>query len=182
MSQLNDVELYVKGGQDNRAKTVKLVCPSPFFNEPELKNIKLTEDEEAIYKIVYDVYKREPYAQISKNYTNALRAVKNSPVLIELLAYLADNVPFNSNKMFISGTIPEVTNIIGHPKNFSRYIKILEDLDILAKTNKRSVYIINHTVVFRGSYPWFISRYIKIYKTKIDKNIEGKVELRKGNL
>lgn len=182
MKQMTDVERYIENGKETRIKDVKLICPSPFFNEPELTNVNLSKDEEAIYNIVYNAYKRDPYTQITKNFTNVLRKIKYSPITIELLAYIADNAPFNSNKIFISSSIPEITAIVGHPKNFSRYIKQLEEMDVIAKTNKRGFYIINHTVIFRGSYPWFISRYIKIYQTKIDKNIEGKIELRKGNL
>lgn len=182
MKEKTDVDKYIEGGKDKRVEIVKKIFPSPFFDEPELTNVTLNTDEEAIYNIVYSVYKRDPYVQINKNYTNVLRNIKYSPTLVDLVAYITDNIPFNSNKMFMSGNLPEITKIIGHPKNFSRYIKQLEELNVIAKTTKRGVYIINHTVIFRGSYPWFISRYIKIYATKIDKNIEGKVELRKGNL
>lgn len=182
MKEMTDVDRYIEGGKDKRLDVVKLVCPSPFFDEPEFTNVTLTSDEETIYNIIYNAYKRDPYVQSSRKFTNVLRSVHNSPVLIDLLCYIADNIPFNSNKMFISSNIPEVLMVIGHPKNFSRYIKQLEDLDVIAKTNKRGIYIVNHTIIFRGSYPWFISRYIKIYNTKIDKNLEGKIELRKGNI
>lgn len=179
---MTDVDIYVEDGKEKRKEDVKLIFPSPFFNEPEFANVTLSRDEDAIYNIVYNAYKRDPYVQISKNFTNVLRKLKHSPVGIELLCYIADNVPFNSNKMYISSSLPEIVAIIGHPKNFSRYIKQFEDLDVIAKTTKRGIYVINHTIVFRGSYPRFISKYIKIYNKKIDKNIEGKIELRKGNL
>lgn len=179
---MQDVEEYIKNGSNKRREIVKKVFPSPYFDEPELKTVVLTNDEAAIYKIVTKIYNRESYVQISNQFTKVLRKIKDYGVLIELVSLIMEKIDFDTNKIYLKSNDEDVLSIIKYSNNFSRYIDKLEELDILVRTTKRGLYVVNHNMIFKGSYPTFISRYIAIYKDKVDKNIEGKIELRKGNL
>lgn len=179
---MTDVDIYIKEGEKERKDIVKKIYPSPFFDEPELKTVAITKDEAAIYKIVTKVYNRESYVQVSKRFTKVLKEIKDCGTLIELLTLIMDKIDYNTNKISLKSSDVDVLEVIKHSNNFSRYIDKLEEFEVLARTTKRGIYVVNHNMIFKGSYPTFISRYIVIYKDKIDKNIEGKVELRKGNL
>lgn len=182
MYSMTDVDIYIKEGEKERKDIVKKVYPSPFFDEPELKTVAITKDEAAIYKIITKVYNRESYVQISKQFTKVLRTIKDHGTLIELLSLIMDKIDYDTNRISLKSSDLDVLEIIKKPNNFSRYIDKLEELNILARTTKRGIYVVNHNMIFKGSYPTFISRYIVIYKDKIDKNNEGKIELREGNL
>lgn len=45
-----------------------------------------------------------------------------------------------------------------------RYIKELEANNIIRRTTKQSVYVVNHEMIFKGSYSDFIKVYLDIYK------------------
>lgn len=45
-----------------------------------------------------------------------------------------------------------------------RYIKELEMNNIIRRTTKQSVYVVNHEMIFKGSYSDFIKVYLDIYK------------------
>ena len=45
-----------------------------------------------------------------------------------------------------------------------RYIKELEANNIIRRTTKQSIYVVNHEMIFKGSYSDFIKVYLDIYK------------------
>lgn len=61
-----------------------------------------------------------------------------------------------------------------------RYIKELEINNIIRRTTKQSVYVVNHEMIFKGSYSDFI-KYLDIYKeVGIMLDADGRVILDKS--
>ena len=113
------------------------VIPSPFFVEKELKDINIVEAEASRIKIIQSFYERRGYAQIS-------------------------TIKFNSNKIILKEN--DETKKICSFIHLHRYIKELEINNIIRRTTKQSVYVVNHEMIFKGSYSDFIKVYLDIYK------------------
>ena len=122
------------------------VIPSPFFIEKELKDINIVEAEAARIKIIQSFYERRGYAQISTDLLNYITNNAKSVVIVKLICYIAKTKKICS---FI---------------HLHRYIKELEANNIIRRTTKQSVYVVNHEMIFKGSYSDFIKVYLDIYK------------------
>ena len=127
------------------------VIPSPFFVEKELKDINIVEAEASRIKIIQSFYERRGYAQISTDLLNYITNNAKSVVIVKLICYIAKTIKFNSNK---------ICSFI----HLHRYIKELEINNIIRRTTKQSVYVVNHEMIFKGSYSDFIKVYLDIYK------------------
>lgn len=119
------------------------VIPSPFFVEKELKDINIVEAEASRIKIIQSFYERRGYAQISTDLLNYITNNAKSVVIVKLICYIAKTIKFNSNKIIL---------------------KELEMNNIIRRTTKQSVYVVNHEMIFKGSYSDFIKVYLDIYK------------------
>ena len=131
------------------------VIPSPFFVEKELKDINIVEAEAARIKIIQSFYERRGYAQISTNNAKSI-------VIVKLICYIAKTIKFNSNKIILKEN--DETKKICSFIHLHRYIKELEANNIIRRTTKQSVYVVNHEMLFKGSYSYFIRFYLDIYK------------------
>lgn len=123
------------------------VIPSPFFVEKELKDINIVEAEASRIKIIQSFYERRGYAQISTDLLNYITNNAKSVVIVKLICYIAK-------------TIKKICSFI----HLHRYIKELEMNNIIRRTTKQSVYVVNHEMIFKGSYSDFIKVYLDIYK------------------
>lgn len=138
------------------------VIPSPFFVEKELKDINIVEAEASRIKIIQSFYERRGYAQISTDLLNYITNNAKSVVIIKLICYIAKTIKFNSNKIILKEN--DETKKICSFIHLHRYIKELEINNIIRRTTKQSVYVVNHEMIFKGSYSDFIKVYLDIYK------------------
>lgn len=138
------------------------VIPSPFFVEKELKDINIVEAEASRIKIIQSFYERRGYAQISTDLLNYITNNAKSVVIVKLICYIAKTIKFNSNKIILKEN--DETKKICSFIHLHRYIKELEMNNIIRRTTKQSVYVVNHEMIFKGSYSDFIKVYLDIYK------------------
>ena len=97
---------------------------------------------------------------------------------MNLISLIAIKLNFNSNKIVLKSSSEDVKNIISNDSNYYRYIAELEKQNIIRRTTKKNVYVVNHEMIFKGSYSDFIKTYLDTYKTTgvmLDSN--GKVIL-----
>ena len=138
------------------------VIPSPFFVEKELKDINIVEAEASRIKIIQSFYERRGYAQISTDLLNYITNNAKSVVIVKLICYIAKTIKFNSNKIILKEN--DETKKICSFIHLHRYIKELEINNIIRRTTKQSVYVVNHEMIFKGSILIllkFILTYIK---------------------
>ena len=138
------------------------VIPSPFFVEKELKDINIVEAEASRINIIQSFYERRGYAQISTDLLNYITNNAKSVVIVKLICYIAKTIKFNSNKIILKEN--DETKKICSFIHLHRYIKELEINNIIRRTTKQSVYVVNHEMIFKGSYSDFIKVYLDIYK------------------
>ncbi len=144
-------------------KTVKEIIPTPFFINEELKEKDIANNMDARVRVVQSFYKRHGYAQLGESLNNYIISNCNSIVLIKLIHYIAKTIKFTSNKIVLSSTNKEISNIVG-TRHLSYYIDKLEEQYIIRRTTKQNVYVVNHEMIFKGNYSEFINAYIETYK------------------
>lgn len=153
------------------------VIQSPFWKDIELGKRNIVSDEASLIEVYKGFYKRDCFIQLSKNLIDTIIRDNNSINIINLILYIASNIKFNSNKIILNGNTDEMIKMFGK-NHLSRYIDILEDKNIIKRTDKQSVYVVNHNMIFKGNYFDFIKTYKQIYGdigTNID--IKGRVKL-----
>lgn len=158
-------------------KILAEIVPSPFFIERELRDSNIVESEAARIRIVQSFYERRGYTQMSTELLTYM-SYCNSNKLMNLICLIAIKLNFNSNKIVLKFSSEDVRNIISNDSNYYRYIAELEKQNIIRRTTKKNVYVVNHEMIFKGSYSDFIKTYLDTYKTTgvmLDSN--GKVIL-----
>lgn len=161
---------------DNKLKDK--IAPSPFFTNYDSKYIELAKEEGSIYRISMKVYDRNRYTQITNDFLDILINNSKHSTLISLILTIIKKLDYNTNKVKILSSDFDILAVVKQAGNLSRYIDKMEELNIISRTNKRSVYIVNHNYIFKGRYSKFIRTYIKYYKGKVDKNEDGKIYLK----
>ena len=165
MCKINYSKAYINAGIEERKKKLAKILPSPFFHEPEFKDIEILKDDIKRMKVFRGFYIKSGYAQISLNCLDIIDELADNPNLIRFIKYIAANIDYDSNKIVLSSANEDIIKIIKVSNNFSRYIDKLEEYNIIARTNKRGVYVVNHNMIFKGTYTTFVDDYMKIYPT-----------------
>lgn len=163
MNNTDYAKAYINAGIEERKKKVDRILPSPFFYEPEFKDIEILKDDIQRMKVFKGFYVKSGYTQISINCLEIIDELADNPNIIRFIKYIAANIEYNSNKIILSSTNEDIIKIIKASNNFSRYIDKLEEHHIVARTNKRGVYVVNHNMIFKGTYTTFVDDYMKIY-------------------
>lgn len=163
MDKLNYGKAYINASVKECKKKIDRILPSPFFHEPEFKDIEILKDDIKRMKVFRGFYVKSGYTQISFNCLNIIDKLADNPNLIRLINYIAANIEYDSNKIVLSSSDEGIIRIIKAGNNLSRYINKLEEYNIIARTNKRSVYVVNHNMIFKGTYTTFVDDYMKIY-------------------
>lgn len=162
---------------EDTKKILAEIVPSPFFIERELRDSNIVESEAARIRVVQSFYERHGYTQMSTDLLTYM-SYCNSNKLMNLICLIAIKLNFNSNKIVLKFSSEDVRNIISNDSNYYRYIAELEKQNIIRRTTKKNVYVVNHEMIFKGSYSDFIKTYLDTYKTTgvmLDSN--GKVIL-----
>lgn len=163
MGKLSYEKAYINAGIQECKKKIDKILPSPFFYEPEFKDMEILKDDIKRMKVFRGFYVKSGYTQISFNCLSIIDKLADNPNLIRLIGYIATNIDYDSNKIVLSSNDKDIIRIIKVSNNFSRYIDKLEEFNIIARTNKRGVYVVNHNMIFKGTYTTFVDDYLKIY-------------------
>ena len=163
MNNIDYTKAYIDANIKECKRKIDKILPSPFFHEPEFKDIEILKDDIKRMKVFKGFYVKTGYAQISYNCLDIIDELADNPNLIRLIKYIASNIEYDSNKIVLSSSDKNIIKIIKAGNNLSRYINKLEEHNIIARTNKRSVYVVNHNMIFKGTYTTFVDDYMKIY-------------------
>ena len=156
-------------------KTSVDIMPSPF---PTITNIV---EKDVINGLISDITIKKKFNS-SKFYTITDTMEESHydlsrPALL-LFAYIGYNLLWNSN--YISITEKEFSKKTKYDRDsFNRAIQELIKHKILAKTTRKSLYIVNHNLIFRGNLMKFIGIYQRKYPTPALIDDKGRVIINK---
>ena len=121
-----------------------------------------------------DYVKKEPFSIISIALT--LNFPKLSRPALLLVGYIASKIQFDSNYIEL-----KEKDFAGYSglcnRSFFDGIKELTEIKVLAVTNRKCMYVVNHNMIFKGNLGEFIAKYKIKYPDgcKVDSN--GKIIL-----
>lgn len=162
MPEYNFSKKILSRKERDSKKILAEVVPSPFFVERELKDCNIVESEAARLRVVRSFYERRGYCQISNKLTGYIAYFAKSLTSVKLINYIAHNLKFNSNKIVLKEN--EDTKRICSFSNLHRHIDELESQNIIRRTTEQGIYVVNHEMIFKGSYSDFIKVYLDTYK------------------
>ena len=163
-----NTDLYLRRRNNESAKANRLlfseVLPSPFFgNIPNKKEFNLVEDEATRLRVTRSFYERGKYSQISDKCSLIINVFINDLAAIRLIHYISINLKQNSNKIVLNPHTDEIVQITKSEAYFRKCRNILEQYDIIKRTDKSNVYVVNHNMIFKGVYSDFIDVYKQNY-------------------
>lgn len=101
------------------------------------------------------------YAMITNNLSNAIKTFNNAD--IKVLFAIIDSINYNSNIIHITyGDIRNLTNIVSDETIFNSLCNLVNN-NIIYRTDIKSTYVINHTMMFKGDYDTFVKIYNDMY-------------------
>lgn len=101
------------------------------------------------------------YAMITNNLSNAIKTFNNAD--IKVLFAIIDSINYNSNIIHITyGDIRNLTNIVSDETIFNSLCNLVDN-NIIYRTDIKSTYVINHTMMFKGDYDTFVKIYNDMY-------------------
>lgn len=101
------------------------------------------------------------YTMITNNLSNAIKTFNNAD--IKVLFAIIDTINYNSNIIHITyGDIRNLTNIVSDETIFNSLCNLVDN-NIIYRTDIKSTYVINHTMMFKGDYNTFVKIYNDMY-------------------
>lgn len=138
---------------------------------PTVYNIEVTtEDREitdslatlnTVFKLTKKTITNREYVTFGNELSSKL--IKLNKGSIAIISYICNNIKWCSNK--ITFTESDITNY-AHIDSKTFYIALNElyNEQVIINTTKKSIYVVNHNYIFRGS----MTDFIKIYHDKYD--------------
>ena len=123
-----------------------------------------------------DFIKKEPYSIISIALT--LNFPKLSRPALLLIGYVASNIKFDSNYIDIVERDFGVYSDLGK-QSYYNAIKELVGIKVLAITNRKSIYVVNHNMIFKGNLEKFIATYNELYGKPCVVDEQGRIVINK---
>ncbi len=169
-----------------KAKAVEDMLPTPFSTDCEKSNKEITLSIQAInkeYKLITNKIVGRDYCATST--AISFISIGWNHIALRIYLYIINKLKYNSNYIIIS--YKDFNNYYNvSEKSFIEGINILtrpsvehpcggDSLSLLSKTTKKSLYIVNHNLLFKGNYDFFIENINIKYPNgcKLDSN--GKV-------
>jgi len=101
------------------------------------------------------------YTMITNNLSNAIKTFNNAD--IKVLFAIIDSINYNSNIIHITyNDIRDLTNIVSDETIFNSLCNLVDN-NIIYRTDIKSTYVINHTMMFKGDYDTFVKIYNDMY-------------------
>lgn len=117
------------------------------------------------YKRIY--FKRR-FSTISSDIWSSL-AIYGKCILYDIVGFISNNIGYNTNVVSLTyQSVRAFTNRNISNRDFINAINILENKNIIMKTNKRSVYAVNPLMIYKGSIEKFA---ITVTNSRFDKSI-----------
>ena len=186
MNYVINPDLCIKRKNQRDAKRNKLlfseILPSPFFGEvPNKKEFDIVSDEATRTRVTRSFYERGKYSQYTEKCDIAVIYLINDLAAVKLIHYISSNLKPNSNKIIINPHDDVIKLITKSDRYFRTCRNILEKYDIIKRTDKSNIYVVNHNMIFKGIYSDFIDIYKDNYEGgKVVIDDKGRVVLGKS--
>lgn len=118
---------------------------------------KITEEK----YFVDNRYTYANYAMITNNLSGAIKNFTNSD--IRVLFAIIDSLNYNSNIIHITyEDLKKSTNLVSDETIWNSLCELIDN-NIIYRTDIKSTYVINHTMMFKGDYNTFVKIYNDMY-------------------
>lgn len=181
-------------GINNLIKELDYIAPTPFKLDDEKINTSIDvniSDKGKEYKAtcIKEKLKLHEYYIVIKNYNKLVYDwYIKCPASILLSTYIGDNLKINSNYVEIKEE-EFCLNSKCSRRTFYNAINVLlrpaipntvfgDSNALLAATNKRGIYIVNHNLMFRGDYDKLVNYIIRKYPNGCNLDEKGRVILK----
>lgn len=152
------------------------VAPTPFSFDYELEEVDVIKELVSRYKLnlVEEVIKGRKFSCIGEA-LDLITPILHRETLL-LSAYIRINIKYNSN--YIELTEKNLISFMGLQRD-KVYDAINEAIKykIIAKTTRKSIYVVNHNMIFKGKFKEFYNTYIGKYGKPCNLDVNGKVVL-----
>lgn len=183
----------IKEYRQKKLKSMSKVIPSPFFVDRGIYSKDVVAVTAARVRIITTYAKRgDGEFAVTHNMFFRLMQRTNSLIAVALLGYIGEHLPFNTNKIILNYNDSSIKEIVKDKKEFYKAISFLEEFvyingtgdisykGIIRRTTKPHVYVVNHEILFKGSYDDFVTTYVENYsKTGVVIDNKGRVVLDK---
>ena len=105
MNNIDYAKAYINAGIEERKKKVDKILPSPFFYEPEFKDIEILKDDIQRMKIFKGFYVKSGYTQISVNCLEIIDELADNPNIIRFEVDVKSSFKINSTSSLFVYTL-----------------------------------------------------------------------------
>lgn len=173
MTDVNYLKTLNESAETDNAILLSIIIPSPWMHEDSFSKEDIFTKINDRTLIIQSYYKRRGYAQWSDKLAEIMMNDDISKGLINLVLLIGRRMKFGSNKVILNSNADYIKAIIKKDDTFRKHIKTLEFYNIIRKTTKPHIYVVNHNMLFKGDYTKFINAYSGLYK-KTGINIDSK--------
>lgn len=149
----------------------RLVVANPFsYNKGTRTDIVAEFDND--YHLSKEVCIKRNVVTIDMRVWDIIRKTRYA-VIISFIGYIAENIKFNSNVIYISNDLIKGYGLVKpNYRDYYNAIAYLEDENIIKRTNIRNIYVVNPIYIFRGDVNKLINiiSEAKLIKTFDDKD------------
>lgn len=149
----------------------RLVVANPFSYNKSARTGIIAEFDNG-YHLSKEVGIKRNFVTIGMRVWDIIRKNRYA-VIISFIGYIAENIKFNSNVIYISHDLIKGYGLVKpNYRDYYNAIAYLEDENIIKRTNIRNIYVVNPIYIFRGDVNKLINiiNEAKLIKTFDDKD------------
>lgn len=149
----------------------RLVVANPFSYNKSTRTGMVAEFDNG-YHLSKEVGIKRNFVTIGMRVWDIIRKNRYA-VIISFIGYIAENIKFNSNVIYISHDLIKGYGLVKpNYRDYYNAIAYLEDENIIKRTNIRNIYVVNPIYIFRGDVNKLINiiSEAKLIKTFDDKD------------
>lgn len=149
----------------------RLVVANPFSYNKSARSGIIAEFDNG-YTISKEISVKRNFITIGMRVWDIIRKNRYA-VIISFIGYIAENIKFNSNVIYISHDLIKGYGLVKpNYRDYYNAIAYLEDENIIKRTNIRNIYVVNPIYIFRGDVNKLINiiNEAKLIKTFDDKD------------
>lgn len=149
----------------------RLVVANPFSYNKSIRTGIVAEFDNG-YHLSKEVGIKRNFVTIGMRVWDIIRKNRYA-VIISFIGYIAENIKFNSNVIYISHDLIKGYGLVKpNYRDYYNAIAYLEDENIIKRTNIRNIYVVNPIYIFRGDVNKLINiiSEAKLIKTFDDKD------------
>lgn len=149
----------------------RLVAANPFSYNKNTRTGIVAEFDNG-YHLSKEVGIKRNFVTIGMRVWDIIRKNRYA-VIISFIGYIAENIKFNSNVIYISHDLIKGYGLVKpNRRDYYNAIAYLEDENIIKRTNLQNIYVVNPIYIFRGDVDKLINiiSEAKLIKTFDDKD------------